>query len=89
MSEQDRSQWDARWEERGEPGAPSSLLTALDDVLPRREHPSARHLLDDGELLHLVGDGLAIERYEEGWLATGRHEALLVARKSAAGAGTL
>ena len=47
--------------------------------LERNPAPSARFLLDDGELPGLV-TGLAIVRSEEGWF-DGRHEARLVARK--------
>jgi tellurite methyltransferase len=46
--------------------------------LERNAHPSARFLLDDGELSRLV-PALAIIRYEEGWFGD-RHEARLVAR---------
>jgi tellurite methyltransferase len=45
----------------------------------RNPSPSARFLLEDGELPGLVA-GLAIVQYEEGWF-DGRHEARLVARK--------
>jgi SAM-dependent methyltransferase len=47
--------------------------------LQRHPKPSLRHLLDDGELPRLVQD-LEIIHFEEGWLAEGRHEAVLVAR---------
>jgi len=48
--------------------------------LQRHDKPPAEYLLDDGELPRLVGE-LEIVHYEEGWLAEGRHEALLVARR--------
>ena len=50
--------------------------------LERHARPSARWLLDEGELARLVM-GLEIVRLEEGWSAAGRHEARVVARKSA------
>lgn len=48
--------------------------------LARNRHPSARYLLDDGELPSLVR-GLEIVRYQEGWFDD-RHEARLVARRA-------
>jgi len=48
--------------------------------LTRNAHPSARFLLDDGELPRLVV-GLEVVRYDEGWFGD-RHEACLVARKA-------
>ncbi len=36
MADADRVKWDARWAERGAPGAPSAVLLALADLLPRR-----------------------------------------------------
>jgi SAM-dependent methyltransferase len=54
--------------------------------LERHPHPSARFLLDEGELPRLVAD-LTILRCEEGWFADGaaepRHEARLVAARIA------
>lgn len=50
--------------------------------LARHEKPPARFLLEDGELPGLI-QGLRIEHYEEGWLSEGRHEAVVVARRSA------
>ena len=43
----------------------------------------AAYLLEDGEMLSLARH-LEIERYEEGWLIEGRHEARLIARTPAA-----
>jgi tellurite methyltransferase len=51
--------------------------------LTRHSHPSARFLLNDGELPALVG-GLEVLRYDEGWFDD-RHEARLVARKPPGG----
>jgi tellurite methyltransferase len=51
--------------------------------LTRNPHPSARFLLEDGELPGLVA-GLEILRYEEGWSTDeggSRHEARLLARR--------
>jgi tellurite methyltransferase len=46
--------------------------------LQRHPHPSARFLLEDGELPGLVR-GLEVVTYTEGWTEEGRHEARLVA----------
>ncbi|MEO8497449.1 MAG: class I SAM-dependent methyltransferase [Planctomycetota bacterium] len=62
--------------------APGGTLVCIHPTrtnLQRHPKPSARHLLDDGELPRLVKD-LSVIHYEEGWLAEGRHEAVLVAR---------
>lgn len=62
--------------------APGGLLVfaqATRANLARHPHPSARFLLDDGELPRLV-PGLEVLRCEEGWFDD-RHEARLVARK--------
>jgi tellurite methyltransferase len=48
--------------------------------LERNNKPPADYLLDEGELLRLVLD-LDVVHYDEGWLADGRHDAVLVARK--------
>ncbi|MCO6456651.1 MAG: class I SAM-dependent methyltransferase, partial [Pirellulaceae bacterium] len=48
--------------------------------LERRAKPPAEYLLEDGELPRLA-EGLEVLHYEEGWLADGRHDAVLVARK--------
>lgn len=49
--------------------------------LQRHEKPPASFLLDDGELPSLVA-GLQIEHYQEGWLADGIYQAVLVARRA-------
>jgi len=46
--------------------------------LQRNAKPSERFLLEDGELPSLV-EGLDVVHYGEGWNATGRHEARLIA----------
>jgi cyclopropane fatty-acyl-phospholipid synthase-like methyltransferase len=50
--------------------------------LERNDKPPAPYLVDEGELPRLA-NGLEIVHYEEGWLADGRHDAVLVARKAA------
>jgi tellurite methyltransferase len=67
--------------------APGALLVcrlATRSNLARHPHPSARFLLEDGELPSLV-PGLEVVRQSEGWLADGagepRHEARLLARR--------
>jgi SAM-dependent methyltransferase len=62
--------------------APGGLLVFAQPTrsnLQRHAHPSARFLLEDGELPGLVHE---LERvsYTEGWTEEGRHEARLVAR---------
>jgi SAM-dependent methyltransferase len=47
--------------------------------LERHAHPSARFLLEDGELPGLL-QGLEVVSFTEGWTEEGRHEARLVAR---------
>jgi SAM-dependent methyltransferase len=47
--------------------------------LQRHPKPSARFLLEDGELPSLVPE-LSPVYYQEGWLTEGRHEAVLVAQ---------
>jgi SAM-dependent methyltransferase len=46
--------------------------------LQRHPHPSARFLLEDGELPRLL-QGLELVSYTEGWTEEGRHEVRLVA----------
>ncbi len=48
--------------------------------LERNDKPPAAYLLNEGELPRLVSD-LEIIHHEEGWLADGRHDATIVARK--------
>ncbi len=48
--------------------------------LERHTHPSARFLLEEGELGRLARS-LDVLRLEEGWTSSGRHEARLLARK--------
>lgn len=61
--------------------APGGLLVFAQPTrsnLQRHAHPSARFLLEDGELPRLV-QGLKVVSYTEGWTDEGRHEARLVA----------
>jgi SAM-dependent methyltransferase len=62
--------------------APGGLLLFAQPTrsnLQRHAHPSARFLLEDGELPRLLQE-LEIVSYTEGWTEEGRHEARLVAR---------
>lgn len=62
---------------------PNGMLVVVQPTrknLERHEKPPAGFLLADGELPSLVTN-LEIVRYEEGWLADGRHDALLVAQR--------
>lgn len=61
--------------------APGGLLVFAQPTrsnLQRNPHPSARFLLEDGELPRLLR-GLEIISYTEGWTDEGRHEARLLA----------
>ncbi|MFP2905597.1 class I SAM-dependent methyltransferase [Pyxidicoccus sp. 3LFB2] len=62
--------------------APGGLLVFAQPTrsnLQRHAHPSARFLLDDGELPGLT-QGLEHVSYTEGWTEEGRHEARMVAK---------
>jgi len=48
--------------------------------LERNDKPPVDYLLDEGELLRLAV-GLEIVHFREGWMADGRHDAVLIARK--------
>ena len=63
--------------------APDGILAVVQPTkknLERHDKPPADFLLDEGELPGLVA-GLEIVHSEEGWLADGRHDAVIVARK--------
>jgi tellurite methyltransferase len=63
---------------------PGGLLVVVQPTmknLERHPKPSGRFLLEEGELPRLV-QGLEIVRHTEGWQEEGRHEALLIARRS-------
>jgi tellurite methyltransferase len=62
---------------------PGGILVVIQPTkrnLERNEKPPAPYLLDEGELPRLAAS-LEIIHYEEGWLADGRHDAVLVAQK--------
>lgn len=64
--------------------APGGLLIVVHPTrsnLLRHPSPSARFLLEDGELPTLV-QGLTVVSFDEGWGEGGRHEARLVARRA-------
>lgn len=76
----------AHWIQFASVLAPGGVLVYLQPTrrnLERNSRPPASFLLPDGELPSLI-PGLEVLRYEEGWLADGRHDALLIARRSAA-----
>lgn len=62
------------------PGGVVAVVHPTRTNLTRHERPGPEYLLDDGELPGLIR-GLDLLTSEEGWLAEGRHEARLVARK--------
>jgi len=62
---------------------PGGILAVVQPTvrnLERHDKPPAGFLLEEGELPKLV-TGLEVLHYEEGWLADGRHDAALVARR--------
>jgi 2-polyprenyl-3-methyl-5-hydroxy-6-metoxy-1,4-benzoquinol methylase len=62
------------------PGGYLVFCQATRTNLERHQHPSARFLLDDGELPGLIAElPLEVVSYAEGWSVEGRHEAELVA----------
>jgi tellurite methyltransferase len=64
--------------------APGGLLVFAQPTrsnLQRNPHPSARFLLEDGELPRLLQD-LEVVSSTEAWTGEGRHEARLVARRA-------
>jgi tellurite methyltransferase len=63
--------------------APGGVLFFLQPTvrnLERHARPPRPFLLDEGEAIRLVA-GLEILHHEEGWLAEGRHDALVIARR--------
>jgi SAM-dependent methyltransferase len=62
------------------PGGTLAIVQPTRRNLERHDKPPADFLLEDGELPRLV-TGLEVVHYEEGWLADGRHDAVLVARR--------
>lgn len=65
------------------PGGVLVLVVATVRHLERHERPPRPYLLDEGEAPRLVRD-LEVVHHTEGWGATGRHEATLVARRPTA-----
>ena len=65
------------------PGGMAIVIQPTWKNLERHVKPPAAYLLRDCELPDLIR-GVEIVRYEEGWLADGRHDALLVARRESA-----
>jgi SAM-dependent methyltransferase len=63
------------------PGGRLAIVQPTRRNLDRHDKPPAAFLLEEGELRRLIG-GLEIVHYEEGWLADGRHDAAIVARKA-------
>jgi tellurite methyltransferase len=65
--------------------APGGLVVFVQPTttnLERHAHPSARFCLQPGEARTLASSsGLELVRLDEGWLAEGRHEALLLLRR--------
>lgn len=64
--------------------APGGLLLFCQPTtrnLERHPHPSARFLLEEGELAGLLPPELEVLRLEEDWLEEDRHEARVVARR--------
>ena len=62
------------------PGGTLAVVQPTVRNLERHDKPPAGFLLEEGELPKLVA-GLEVLYYEEGWLADGRHDAALVARR--------
>jgi tellurite methyltransferase len=64
--------------------APGGILFFVQPTtrnLERHEKPPRPFLLEEGEAPRLIQD-LEILRYEEDWLAEGRHDALIIARRA-------
>ena len=64
--------------------APGGLLLFSQPTqlnLERHSKPSARFLLEPGELPSLIPPALEVVRLEEDWLEEGRHEARVIARR--------
>jgi tellurite methyltransferase len=62
------------------PGGKLVMIQPTKRNLERHEKPPADYLVEEGQLKRLF-PSLEIVHYEEGWLADGRHDAVLVARK--------
>ncbi len=62
------------------PGGSLVVIQPTKTNLERHDKPPPDFLLEDGELPRLI-QGLKVIHCEEGWLADGRHDAVLVAAK--------
>jgi tellurite methyltransferase len=64
------------------PGGLALFVQPTTTNLERHAHPSARFCLQPGEARALAtASGLEVLRHDEGWLAEGRHEALLLLQR--------
>lgn len=72
----------AAFEQELAPGGTLIIVQPTYTNLTRHAKPPREFLFQDGELATLCSK-LEIVRYEEGWLADDRHDAVLVARKPA------
>jgi SAM-dependent methyltransferase len=63
------------------PGGVLFFLQPTVRNLERHDRPPRAFLLDEGEAPRLA-QGLELLHYEEGWLAEGRHDALVIARRT-------
>ena len=61
------------------PGGTRAVVQPTRKNLERHAKPPRDYLLEDGELPGLLS-GLAVVYYKEGWLADGRHDAVIVGR---------
>jgi hypothetical protein len=68
--------------ERLVPGGVLAVIIATETNLERHERPGAPFLLEPNELPRLIGDHDVLEHSED-WRPNGRHEAHLIARRSA------
>ena len=62
------------------PGGTLVVVQPTKRNLERNDKPPANYLLNEGELPRLAA-GLEVVHYQEDWLADGRHDAVIVARK--------
>ena len=62
------------------PGGVLAVIQPTKKNLERNEKPPVDYLLEEGELPRLA-EGLENIHFREGWMADGRHDAVLIARK--------
>lgn len=65
------------------PAGRIAVAIATRTNLERHDRPSARFLLEPGELATLIPNSLQIEHEDEAWRESGTHEAWLIARAPA------